>query len=430
MTDTATPPEAAAAAPLAPERRDRYMPVRKRALLDAALEDPALSEADSEGLAALGRRLALLFHLAFFGPRERLKDLYVRFNPDQPGTAPVAAAPEERATFLTALDETLEAANFAHLSQDDLLPEPDSKGRVRAKVAVPQDVFEEVRFYGRGRRQRSFELRSWFGLRTEILTAMAWDHVVLVASLRPEIPKRQMRNSRLRPGAIYLKLFRDIPQADLETLYPDARVVMRLQDKLVLGVPAIAGGIPILLNILPALSVLLVVIGAYLGISGTVEEDQTKQALAALSGLGALVGFIGRQWIKYERQKFKYQKQVAENAYFNNLNNNAAFFDYLIGASEDSEVKEAFLAYFMLVKAEAPLGRAELDGRIEDWLKARFAVDVDFEIDDALAKLDRFGLVAATPDGKLTAPPLAEALAAADGAWRQMAEAAFAETPA
>ncbi len=412
--------------PTPPDRaRGRYMPVRKAELLAAALADPELDAEARAGLEALGKRLALLFHVDFFGPRERLKDLYIRFNPDQPGDNPIPPLPEARAGFFEALDTALTAANFERMGPDDLAPEPDARGRVRAKVAVPQEVFEEVRFYGRGRRAREFTLTSFFGLRKEVVRAAVWDHVVLAVSLRQEIPPRLRRQSRLRPGALYLKLFRDIPQADLGTLYPNARVVMRLQDKLILGVPAVAGGIPILLNILPALSVLLVVIGAYLGIAGTVEEDQSKQALAALSGLGALIGFVGRQWIKYERQKFKYQKQVAENAYFNNLNNNAAFFDYLIGASEDSEVKEAFMAYYMLLRAGEALDRETLDARIEAWLSERFAVDVDFEIDDALAKLTRFRLVAVEADGRIAARPLPDALEGADRAWAEMSSRAF-----
>lgn len=433
MTDAATPAAetletADTPAPAASEAppRERYMPMRKRAILDAALATDGLAGQEREGLAALGRRLALLFHVAFFAPRERLKDLYVHFNPDQPGDSPITPAEDERKAFLDALDGALEAANFRRMTVADLEPEPASKGRVRAKVEVPRDVFHEVRFYGRGNRERPFTLSSWFGFRKEEVRAQIWDHVVFVASLADEIPKRKLRDGRLRPGAIYLKLFRDIPRADLETLFPNARVVMGIKDKLILGVPAVAGGIPILINIIPALTVLFLVVGAYLGISGTVEEDQTKKALAALSGLAALGGFLGRQWIKYERQKFKYQKQVAENAYFNNLNNNAAFFDYLIGASEDSEVKEAFLAYFFLHLAGDWMSREELDAEIERWLKETFGVDVDFEIEDALAKLERFSLVEEDAEGRLRSLPLEKALANAEAAWSELARTSFA----
>jgi hypothetical protein len=226
---------------------------------------------------------------------------------------------------------------------------------------------------------------------------------------------------------VYLKQFRDIPRADLRTLYPNARVVMRLVDQLVLGVPAVVGGIPILLNIVPTVSVLLLVAGAYLGISGTVEDDSMKKALAALSGLGALAGFLMRQWVKYERQKLRYQKRVSDNAYFNIINNNAGLFDSLIGASEDAEVKEALLAYALLLSSAEPLSREALDARVEAWLTRTFAVDVDFEIDDALAKLAQVGVLIETPDGRVTAQPLSTAAARTDAALAALIETTLAE---
>lgn len=399
--------------------RGRYIPVRRGLIVQRVVEQA--DAADRPTLEALARRLALIFHVEFFEARERLKDLYVRFNPDQPGEGAIPADPDLRATFLREIDGALMAANFRRLTADDLVADRDSAGRVSAQVKIPDAVFDEVRFYGRGRRPREIEVGRWFGLKRRRVTTAVYDHVVFVASMFSDMSPSARDRGRLRAGALYLKLFRNIPQADLQTLFPNARVVMALQDKLVLGVPAIAGGIPILLNIGPALGVLFLVIGAYLGISGTIEEDASKQAIAALSGLGALGGFLARQWIKYERQKLKYQKQVAENAYFNNVTNNAGFFDMLIGASEDSEVKEAFLAYAHLHWSGAPQTQRELDARIEAWLAERFDVDVDFEIDDALAKLKRFGLVAVDETGRLAALAPPEALDRCNRVWTDLA---------
>lgn len=403
--------------------RERYIPLRKRELLDALLAHDDLPAPAQPGLEALARRLALLFHVEFFVAREALKELYVRLSPDRPGDGPIAPAPEERETFLAALESALVAANFSEIAESAVFTGIDAAGRVSARVAVPREMFDRVRIFGRGRRLRPIRVPAWFGLGETTQAAPVHDHVVLVAEVRAPLPARLGRGSRLRPGAIYLKLFRDIPEADLRTLFPNARIVMGLRDKLILGVPAVAGGVPVMLNIVPAVSVLLVVLGAWLGVAGTVEKDALKQALAALSGLGALGGFLLRQWMKYERQKLRYQKQVAENAYFNSMNNNAGLFDTLIGQSEDSEVKEAVLAYGFLLMAEGPLDRRTLDARIEAWLAARFGVDVDFEIEDALGKLERLGLVHETAGAGLSAIPLDAALARTAAAIARFLEA-------
>jgi hypothetical protein len=193
-------------------------------------------------------------------------------------------------------------------------------------------------------------------------------------------------------------------------------VVMTTFDKLFLAVPALAGGVPILLNIWSTVTVLFLVVGFYLGISAAIEDDEMKTALAALSGIVALGGFIMRQWVKYQRQSLKYQMEITDTVYFRNVNNNAGIFDYIIGAAEDQECKEAFLAYYFLSTAPAPLAQAELDARIESWLKKAFAVEVDFEVDDALKKLDRLGLLR-REGGRLAVPTPEAALARLDFLW-------------
>ena len=183
-----------------------------------------------------------------------------------------------------------------------------------------------------------------------------------------------------------------------------------------LGLPAIAGGIPILINIYTTITVLFLVLGFYLGVSATVEDKDMKAALAALSGLVALGGFVLRQWVKYQRQSLRYQIELTDNIYYRNVNNNAGVFDYLIGAAEEQECKEAFLAYYFLLAAGPPTTQGELDRHVEKWLKATFRVDVDFEVAEALAKLERLKLLRRDGD-KLTVPALDDALAILDRTW-------------
>jgi hypothetical protein len=236
---------------------------------------------------------------------------------------------------------------------------------------------------------------------------------------KSELTKRQLKRiskCKLRPGSILIKYFRNIARADLNMLFPEVRVVMSAFDKVVLGLPAIAGGIPIILNLLPTVTVLFLVIGFYLGISGEVEQDAIKKAFAALSGLAALGGFILRQWLRYQAQSLKYQKAISDNIYFRNINNNAGIFDYIIGMAEEQEGKEVFLAYYFLLTAGAPLAQAELEGRIERWLKETFKLDVEFGVDNALRLLGDLGLLKRQGD-QLSVPALNEAIVVLDRRW-------------
>jgi hypothetical protein len=219
----------------------------------------------------------------------------------------------------------------------------------------------------------------------------------------------------MEPGSVLLKCFRNIASSDLNALFPNARVVMSNLDMLVLGVPALFGGIPILLNLYATITVLFLVLGFYLGLTGSVGDKDMKTALAALSGLVALGSFIMRQWLKFQRQSFKYQVELTENVYYRNINNNAGIFDYVVGAAEERECKEAFLAYHFLRASPAPTA-TELEARVEAWLRTAFGADLDFEVGDALAKLERLGLL--KPEGeRLFVPPLDEALAQLHRVW-------------
>ena len=128
---------------------------------------------------------------------------------------------------------------------------------------------------------------------------------------------------------------------------------MSLSDQLMLGVPAIFGGIPILIKLASTLVILFLVAGFYLGVNGTLGDNDLEQALAALSGLFALGAFLLRQWGNFHRQSLIHQKQLTDNIYYRNINNNSGIFSYLIGEAEEQEWKEALLAYYCLITAAA-----------------------------------------------------------------------------
>jgi len=275
----------------------------------------------------------------------------------------------------------------------------DKRAVLRVAVNAKLGDFREVRFYRRGRHKELLDAAEWFGWRRRKIEIDVFDDVVLVAAMRPKAEiasKRELRRLERRkipPGSVLLKCFRNIAGGDLKALFPNARVVMSNTDKLVLSVPALASGIPILINLYTTITVLFLVLGSYLGLSASIEDKDMKTALAALSALVALGGFIVTQWVRYQRQSLKYQIELTDNIYYRNINNNAGIFDYVIGAAEEQQVKEAFLAYHFLHEAASPPIAAELDRRIEDWLRATFGIDVDFDVGDALDKLERLGLL-------------------------------------
>jgi uncharacterized protein DUF3754 len=279
-----------------------------------------------------------------------------------------------------------------------------------------------VRFYKRGRHVEQLEVRDWFGLRRRKVETEVFDDIVLVVAMKTEAEigsRRELRILRRRkiiPGSVLLKYFHNIACGDLYTLFPNACVVMSNFDKAFLGVPAIAGGIPILIKLYATISVLFLVAGIYFGKSGSVGDADMKEALAALMGIVALGGFAVRQWLKYRHRTLKYHMELTENIYFRNVNNNAGIFGYLIGTVEDQETKEAALAYHFIRKAQAAPTAAEVGEHIEAWLAKNFAVNIDFKIANALETLDRFGLVRRQGE-RLFVPPLEPSIVRLHEVW-------------
>jgi hypothetical protein len=113
-----------------------------------------------------------------------------------------------------------------------------------------------------------------------------------------------------------------------------------------------------------------------------------------------------------------HQKQLTDNVYYRNVNNNSGIFSYLIDEAEDQDWKEALLAHYGLLTASAPLAREALKARVEELLSRVFGASADFEIDTALARLKGLDLIRES-DGLLSVLPLPDALARLEREWQE-----------
>jgi Protein of unknown function (DUF3754) len=408
------------------DERDQFIPIRKSDIIAELAKSGLLIGGDQhEKFRQLCRLLGAIFHYEYFERLERLRDDYYYFNPEVPldSKRDPQAIEEARLELLEILEKVLKGANYVEVPLSEI-EQAHEEHVLKVKVETTMEHYHQVRFFRRGRHKEQVDVRKWFGLRQNFVETWVFDNVVLMVTIKlpSEIKSKrrlkELQKSQLRPGSILIKYFRHIASTDLHMLFPKVRVVMSLYDKLTIAVPALAGGIPLIANLLPTLTVLFLVAGFYLGLTSPVEHEQVVKAFAAFSGLAALGALIMRQRLKYERLSLKYQKQVSDHVYFRNISNNSGIFDYIVGAAEEQECKEAFLAYYFLLVASNPPDQETLDLRIEEWLSTTFGVDIDFEVDDALGKLQRLGLLKREGE-KLAVLPLDEALVVLDRIWDQ-----------
>jgi hypothetical protein len=141
--------------------------------------------------------------------------------------------------------------------------------------------------------------------------------------------------------------------------------------------------------------------------------------LAFLGLVGGTIGYAVRSVLGYFRTKDKYRLVLTRRLYYQNLDNNAGVLFRVLDEAEEQEFREAILAYALLDRRARPDGwyAERLDREAEAWLSDLLGYPVDFEVHDALEKLQRLGCASSTDDGRWQALPLSEALVALDHRW-------------
>jgi Protein of unknown function (DUF3754) len=411
------------------QQRDRVIPLRKSDIIDGLVAEGRL---DGEGQAKfrqLGRMLGAILHYQYLEELDRLRETYFYFDPEI-DPHEFGSAKDLSEAYRQLSDEfvrVLTDANFIEVSHEEITKAFAERARVRVKIKAPVEDYRDVRMFRRGSHTETIEIPIWFGLRRRPLQVMVYDDVVLMVATKPDemnsdetrraLSSARRGGQKVRSGAVLFKYFRHIARADLKALFPNVRVVRSLFDHLMLGVPAILGGVPILIKLASTLTVLFLVAGFYLGLSGTLQDNDMEQALAALIGLFALGAFLLRQWGNFHRQSLIHQKLLTDNIYYRNINNNSGILTYLIGEAEDQDWKEVLLAYYGLLIESEPMTREVLDARIEELLVRMIGISADFNVDRALWRLKEYDLVAESV-GSLSAVPLSDALERLEREWQ------------
>jgi hypothetical protein len=403
-------------APAMPSRtrpRLRYIPFRKKDIVEMCISTNKLSGADQIQFRDFCMLLQSVFHFEFHEHLEQLKDIYAPLNPDR-DTRKIGVFLEENVSFGEALHELLNKANYEKLGQEALEQALEESSLFKLKLKVDFDDFEEVLLYTRGESQHEEMTSALFGLIKKPIVFANFDRVVVYIRYREGLMPDAAKG---KPGSTMLKLFQNVPRADVEMLFPNTRLGMRTIDKLMIGIPALVGaGAIFTTQVGTSLLLLGTLLGFWLGLHSEAVELDEARMVAILAGLGGLGSYFWKQFSNFRNRKLLFMQSLTQNLYFKNLDNNAGVFHRLIDDAEEEECKEAILAYFFLLTAAEPMGVQALDEGIEGWFRQSWQAEVDFEIHDAVDKLKGLGLV--VQEGEhLSVRDLTQASALLDKRW-------------
>ncbi len=352
---------------------------------------------------ALGRVVEALFH-HYAGGQGRLVDgLYAPFDPDRdavPVARPLPEAPVGR--LLERLEHLLQRANFSRVALTELMSASDREVLIQLNIDPDLDAVEELRVFTRGAGAKAVTLRPARKLFRLVEREVPTYRRVAIAV-----------RTRDQPWVL-LKLFKDVPRADLELLLPTVRVKMKLLDKLKLSG---SGGAA-------AISAWKMLRLAYLYTPG-VAKLLAVPFKALLLPLFVLVGGIygGKTVLDYSKIRASYVTVLAEHLYAITMASNSSVVARLASLAGEEETKEVLIAYALLARAgQEGLTPARLAAEAEAFLWDRYRARIRFDVGDALAKLDELDLVRHEGERRI-AHPLPAALRKLDVAWDEVFEA-------
>lgn len=332
-----------------------------------------------------------------------IKDAYLCFSPDRDTIQAIkysdAEKQQRKALLVRQLSDMLTSANYQALDQQQLEEILNQQSPYGLELKVDLAEYEDVLLFARGETEQSLEYRSWkdLYLKKRQQKLDAFKRLFILVKLKDETQRikeimaaddvseksaaKKLKKYRAAlPEAmdfnqIYLKVFKNVAKLDMEMLFPTTRIGLKSSDKIKLGVTA-GGGT-----------------GASLFATAT-KLAAAANPMTAVGALGGLAAVIFRQVSKVISQRNKYMMLMSQKLYFHNLANNRGVLTLLADRAEEEDVKEMLLLMVLgqghsLDTNNTPVVKSH----IESFLKTTFAVDVDFDIEDAKNQLRASGLL-------------------------------------
>jgi hypothetical protein len=387
--------------------REHYIPLRQSDLLDLLCKDLGADRTSAAALQEFNKLISATFHFEYYQLLQQLKDKYAPFNPDAVAKPLQELSSADRTREIDKLYERfvylMERANFNRLTMDEVMKITEGVSDWGLNMDIDFKIFEKIEIFSRGDTIGSRYLRRWYRFwQREEVRLPVFKRLVVFIKMKP--------SKRLPPdidtNTVFLKIFKDIPKMDMEMLLPGATMRMPGFHRLKLGSSVVGGGAWILYSI-----------------SERVTEFFQGFSFGMLSGLvmgplAAIFGYGYKQWYGYQSTKTVFSLRLTQSLYYQTLGTNESVLFHLLDEAEEQECRETLLAYYYLWRYAGANGwtAQDLDDYVEMDLERLANLKVDFEIDDALAKLERLKLVTKNGD-RYVAVPIDKALEVLDYAW-------------
>uniref|UniRef100_A0A453M3V1 Aminopeptidase n=9 Tax=Aegilops tauschii subsp. strangulata TaxID=200361 RepID=A0A453M3V1_AEGTS len=254
-----------------------------------------------------------------------------------------------------------------------LKPKKDTKKTDEVNDEEPADLFvERIRL-------EKMELSIRNLLRKMTIQEPTFERIIVVY--------RRASKETKKDRGIFVKHFKNIPMADMELVLPEKKN------------PS-----------LTPMDWVLFLISAVLGLVTLVGSLEMPKAdiwvvTAIVSGL---VGYCAKTYFTFQANMVTYQNLITKSMYDKQLDSGKGTLLHLCDDVIQQEVKEVIVSYYILMEQ----GKAtiqDLDSRCEQLIKEEFGVECNFDVVDAVKKLEKLGIVSRDSIGRIICVPLKRA---------------------
>lgn len=399
----------------------RFIPLTRQAVVADLCKDPADKLEDVETFARLAVKLHAWRARQYRAVAEEMRRCYLPFSPDRDtlSVLPFSADEQERmeADLMRRVTSLLDRANYTALAEVDINAIINLHQPFSLKVSVDLSEYERFSLHFRDpyTERHTYRRPEWGYLRKATVEVRSFRRLYLLLKLHPEetqiahlMAAKKLSRARARrivrrkrrylpqgtsPDFIYMKMFKDIPEHDVQLLFPNRQVQFRPFDRVKFLVTA--GG------------------GTAFGLFTTFGKVAAATGPFALAG--AMAGFlaiVGRQVVSFFNHRTRYMMELSQKLFFHSLATNRAALTLLLDRAEEEDVKEDLITLYALGGQEvAEDALAAHKARIEARIRSRYCAIVDFDLEDCVKRLWRDGLLRRPAPGVLSFAPPGEAYA-------------------
>jgi hypothetical protein len=409
-------------------QKEKFLRVTRQALVDRLTVPAAWQGKDAAEARRFFRYLEYWRQQTYVARLGSIERDYEPFSPDSDLLMTRRFSATERGAMqkrvVSGVEKLLIQANYTRLDANNLDIIMKGSSHYGLELVCDMAAFDELLVFYRGQtstkatrwgRKKMFPVKEEFDVPTfqrlvvlfklkpsdqRIQEVMISDKLDRKAAERLIAKRRGLLGGAIHEDNIYLKMFKNIPQSDMEMVFPNTAIKFRLFDKVKLTATA-GGGLG----------------AGVFGAAGKIALLSTNPVAAAGAAIG-LGGVAFRQAKNVMNQKNKYMITMAQNLYSHSLADNRGVLALLADRAAEEDVKEEMLLYAVLAKENVHISQLDqVDEALERYLRSAFGLEANFDVSDALSRLMADGMVTQRSDGTLDTLRPAQACERIDQLW-------------